>query len=161
LGVEAKQRLMKNKWLLVADLGSFKAYRVEASGFNRGPRLELMEAYENAAVHDRLVNKVSDLAGRFPKGLGPNGAGIMSDGERHNIELEQRKRQTRQLAEQISLVMHRDDFEACFFAASKEINHQIMEGLEPTLRAKIQRNVAADLTKIDKSRLLGHFADHT
>src|ERR1700704_5013985 len=109
---------MKSKWLLVTDLGSFKAYRVETSRFTRSPRLELMEAFDNADAHDRLGEKVSDLAGRFPKGMGPNGsaAGVMSQGERHNIELEQRKRLTRRLAERINLVMRRDDFDTCFFA---------------------------------------------
>lgn len=150
---------MKNKWLLVADLGSFKAYRVDASRFARGPRLELMEAFENADAHDRLGDKVSDLAGRFPKGTGPNGAGIMSQGERHNIELEQRRRLTRRLAERINTLMRRDDLDTCFFAASKEINHQIVEGLEPALRAKIELNLSADLTKVDKSRLLYHFTN--
>lgn len=149
---------MKNKWLLVAEIGSFKAYRVETSRFTRNPHLELMEAFDNAAAHDRLVDKVSDLAGRFPKGTGPNGTnGAMSQGERHNIELEQRKRLARRLVEHMSALMRRDDFESCYFAASKEINHQILEELPPQLRAKIEKNLAADLTKIDKSELLGHF----
>jgi hypothetical protein len=149
---------MKNKWLLVADLGSFKAYRVEASRFTRHPRLELMEAFDNADAHERLVDKVSDLAGRFPKGAGPNGAnGAMSQGERHNIELEHRKRLARRLVERLNTLMRRDDFESCYFAASKEINHQILDELPSQLRAKIEKNLPADLTKIDKSQLLGHF----
>jgi len=150
---------MKNKWLLVAELGSFKAYRVETSRFTRHPHLELMEAFDNADAHDRLGDKVSDLAGRFPKGTGPNGDnGAMSQGERHNIELEQRKRLARRLVERMNTLMRRDDFESCYFAASKEINHQILDELPPQLRAKIEKNLAADLTKIDKSELLGHFA---
>lgn len=149
---------MKNKWLLVADLASFKAYRVETSRFTRRPRLELMEAFDNAEAHSRLVDKVSDQSGRFPKGMGANGsAGVMSDGERHNIELEQRKRLARRLAGKVNALMRRDDFDTCFFAASKEINHQILEEVEPRLRAKIEKNVAADLTKINKSELLQHF----
>src|SRR6266487_455024 len=56
---------MKNKWLLVVDLASFKAYRVETSRFTRSPRLELIEAFDNAEAHSRLGDKVSDLSGRF------------------------------------------------------------------------------------------------
>ena len=150
---------MKNKWLLVADLASFKAYRVETAHFIRSPRLELMETFNNADAHSRLVDKVSDLSGRFPKGMGSNGAaGVMSDGERHNIELEQRRRLIRRLADRINLLMRRDDFDTCFFAASKEINHQVLAEVEPRLRAKIAQNVAADLTKIHKAELLQHFA---
>lgn len=153
---------MKNKWLLVAGLGSFKAYRVDASRFMRGPRLELMEAFDNADAHDRLTDKVTDLAGRFPKGAGPNGAnGAMSYGERHNIELEQRKRLVRRLTERINALMGREDFESCYLAVSKEINHQILAELEPRHRAKIEQNLPADLTKTDKSELLGHFTTPT
>ena len=150
---------MKNKWLLVADLASFKAYRVETSRFTRNPRLELVEAFDDADAHSRLGDKVSDLSGRFPKGMGVNGAaGVMSDGERHNIELEQRKRLTRRLAGKVNALMRRDDFDTCFFAASKEINHQILDEVEPRFRSKIEKNVAADLTKINKSELLQHFS---
>ena len=149
---------MKNKWLLVVDLASFKAYRVETSRFTRSPRLELMETFDNAEAHSRLVDKVSDLSGRFPRGRGANGAaGVMSDGERHNIELEQRKRLARRLAERVNALMRRDDVDICYLAASKEINHQILEEVEPRLRVKIEKNIAADLTKINKSELLQHF----
>jgi hypothetical protein len=122
-----------------------------------------MEAFDNADAHDRLVDKVSDLAGRFPKGMVANGAagGVMSQGERHNIALEQRKRLTRRLAERLNVLMRRDDFDTCLFAASKEINHQLLGELDPAARAKIEVNVAADLTKIDKSQLLQHFARPT
>ena len=54
--------------------------------------------------------------------------------------------------------MRRDDVDVCYLAASKEINHQILEEVEPRLRVKIEKNVAADLTKINKSQLLQHFA---
>ena len=87
---------MKSTLLVVTDLGGFKAYRVENGRFNRTPRLEPVEEYSNAAAHGHLVDKVSDLSGRFPRSTGrPNLTGAMSDGERHNIELEQRKRLVR------------------------------------------------------------------
>lgn len=152
---------MKSKWLLVADLASLKAYKVENSAPTRKPHLELVDAFENSEAHNRLVDKVSDLAGRFPKGMGPNGssAGAMSDGERHNIELENRKRLVKRLVERVSSLMRRDDLYSCCLAASREINNQLLEEIEPRLRAKIEVNIAADLTKIDKSELLRYFAE--
>ena len=42
-------------------------------------------------------------------------------------------------------------------AASKEINRQLLEELEPQVRAKIEKNLPADLTKSDKSEILRHF----
>ncbi len=53
--------------------------------------------------------------------------------------------------------MRGDDLETCYFAASREINHQILDEVEPRLRTKIAMNIAADLTKVDKSELLQFF----
>jgi len=152
-------RDMKDKWVVVTDLCSLKAYRLDTGSFTRTPRLELMLGFENPEAHERLLDKVSDQAGRFSKGMGHNGAaaGAMSYGERHNIELEHRKRLVKQLAGRLNDLLRRADVAGCYFAASKEINHQLLEALEPAARAKIEQNVAADLTKIDKSQLLARF----
>jgi len=42
-------------------------------------------------------------------------------------------------------------------AASKEINRQLLDELEPQVRAKIQKNVSADLTKLEPTEILRHF----
>ena len=147
---------MKSKIVVVTDLGSLKAYKVDKHDFGRNPRLELMHDMEIADAHEKLTDKVSDLAGRFGKGGGP-GVGA-SAGERHNIETEHRKRLVRRLTDQVNLLIRHDDVEGCYFAASKEINHQILEGLEPRARLKIEKNIPADLTKLDKSELLTRFS---
>lgn len=81
----------------------------------------------------------------------------MSDGERHNIELETRKRLVRQLAERLNLLARSEDIERCFLAASREINHPLMEALEPPVRAKVAKNVPADLTKVQRTEILRYF----
>ena len=81
----------------------------------------------------------------------------MSDGERHNIELESRKRLVRQLARRLNALAGAEEIDRCFLAASKEINHQLLEELDPPVRAKIQKNVPADLTKIEHTDILRHF----
>ncbi len=146
-----------NTLLVVADLGGFKAFKVENNHVNRSPRLEVIDQYDNSAAHGRLVDRVSDLAGRFPRGTGLKAAGAMSDGERHNIELETRKRFVRQLAQRLNTLARAQDIERCFLAASREINHQLLEELEPAVRAKIAKNVPADLTKVERADLLRHF----
>jgi hypothetical protein len=100
---------------------------------------------------------VSDLSGRFPRATGAKTGGAMSDGERHNIELETRKRLVRQLAQRLNLLVRGPDVERFLLAASKEINHQLLEELEATVRAKIEKNIPADLTKVERAELLGHF----
>jgi len=140
------------------DLGCFKAYRLENHHPNQTPRLELVEEFNSADAHEKLVDKVSDLSGRFPRRAGvANARGAMSDGERHNIELESRKRLVRQLAQRLNALLRGKDVERCLLAASREINHQLLEELEPRMRAKIEKNVPADLTKLERAEILRHF----
>ncbi len=149
---------MKNTLVVVADLSGFKAYKLENNThLHSTPRLELVQEFENADAHGRLVDKVSDLSGRFPRGTGAKGGGAMSDGERHNIELEWRKRLVRQLANRLNSLARNPEIESCLLAASREISHQLIEELEPQVRAKIQKTVPADLTKIERAAILSHF----
>jgi hypothetical protein len=149
---------MKNTLVVVADLGCLKAFRLENNHLNRSPRLEPLEHFDSAEAHDRLVDKVTDLSGRFPRGSRmANAPGAMADGERHNIELESRKRLVRQLAQRVNALARGDDVESCLLAASLEINHQLVAELEPQVRAKIAKNVTADLTKLDRAEILRHF----
>ncbi|MCX6924398.1 MAG: host attachment protein [Verrucomicrobia bacterium] len=149
---------MKNTLVVVMDLACFKAYRLENHQPNQTPRLELVDEFNSADAHTKLGDKVSDLSGRFPRSGGlPNARGAMSDGERHNIELESRKRLVRQLAQRLDAVLRNKDYERCLLAASLEINHHLLEALEPQVRAKIEKNLSADLTKLDRAEILRHF----
>lgn len=149
---------MKNTLLVVADLAGFKAFKLEKNHhLNRTPRLEFLEQFENTQAHGRLVDKVSDLSGRFPRGTGVKANGAMSDGERHNIELEARRRLIRQMAQRLNTLARNLDIDECFLAASREINHPLLEELEPVVRAKIAKNIPADLTKLQRTQILRHF----
>jgi len=149
---------MKKTLLVVTDLGCFKAYRLENNHPKQTPRLELVEEFNNAEAHGKLVEKVTDLSGRFPRNTGvSNATGAMSDGERHNIELESRKRMVRQLAQRLNALARSKEVERCLLAASREINPQLLEELEPQVRAKIEKNLAADLTKLDRAEILRRF----
>lgn len=143
--------------LVVADLGGFKAFKIDNNDAHKTPRLEFLEQYDNLEAKNRLVDRVSDLSGRFPRGTGLKTAGAMADGERHNIQLESRKRLVRQLAQRLNALARTQPIERCFLAASREINHQLLEELDPQLRAKIARNVPADFTKIERGQLLRRF----
>src|SRR2546422_6995843 len=123
---------MKTTLVVVADLGCLKAFRLENPDGHRTARLELVEEFNNPGAHGRLVEKVTDSSGRFPRGAGnSNQTGAMSDGERHNIELERRKRFVRQLAGRLNTLATGKEVERCLLAASKEINHQLVEELDP------------------------------
>jgi hypothetical protein len=137
--------------VVVTDLGSLKAYRVTYTRVRGTPRLELVESFEPASAHEKLTDRLSDQAGRYRV---PGGRMAMSYGENHKIQLELRKRLVKQLARQLNTLLREDGLDACYLAASKEINHQLLNELEPPLRRKITKNVPADLTKLDKSELL-------
>ena len=149
---------MKKTLLVVIDLGCFKAYHLENNQPKQSPRLELLEEFNNADAHGKLMEKVTDSSGRFPRNAGvSNATGAMSDGERHNIMLESRKRMVRQLAQRLNALARSKEVERCLLAASREINHQLLEELEPQVRAKIEKNLAADLTKLERAEILRHF----
>ena len=149
---------MKKTLVVVTDLGCFKAFRLENHHPNHPPHLELVEEVNNADAHGKLGDKVTDLSGRFPRNAGmANATGAMSDGERHNIELESRKRLVRQLAQRFNALARGPEVERCLLAASREINHQFLEELEPQVRAKIEKSIPADLTKLERTEILRHF----
>jgi hypothetical protein len=152
------QEVMKNTLIVVTDLGGFKAFQLDNDPSHSTPKLEVLKQFDIAGARGHLVEKVSDLSGRFPRGAGTAKAnGAMSDGERHNIELEHRKRCVRRLAGEINSIMRDPKIERCLFAASREISNPLLEELEPRVRAKIELNVTSDLMKVNKSELLGHF----
>src|SRR5262245_12377165 len=129
---------MRNKWVVVTDVGSFKAYKIEQVNAHSSPRLALVESFDNSEVHAHLSEKLTDQAGQFARGSRGAGANHeTSSGERHNIELEQRRRWIRQLAERVSHLLRRSDVDCCWFAAGKEINHQLLDELAGDARAKI------------------------
>ncbi len=149
---------MKNTLVLVTDLGGFKAYRLENNQPLSSPRLELLEEYSDTEAHQRMVEQVSDSAGRFPRRTGPvGGARAMSDGERHNISLERRKRGVRKLAGRLDSLMQNPEIEQCFLAASREIMNPLLEELSAGARSKIGMNIPADLMKASKVELLRQF----
>ena len=149
---------MKSTLVVVMDLGCLKAFRLENHQPHQTPRLALVEEFQNVDAHKKLVNRVTDSGGRFPRSGGASNArGAMSDGERHNIELETRKRLVRQLAQRLNALARGPEVERCLLAVSREINHQLLEELEPQVRAKIEKNVPVDLTKLERAEILRHF----
>lgn len=149
---------MKNTLVLVTDFGGFKAFRLENDPPHSSPRLELLEEYKDVEAHRKMVEQVSDLSGRFPRRTGTRGAGgAMSDGERHNIELEKRKRGVRNLAGRLDSLLQNPEIEQCFLAASREIMHPLLQELSAGARSKIGMNIPSDLMKASKVELLRQF----
>jgi hypothetical protein len=145
---------MKPKLIIVTDLGLLKAYRLEATPKGT-PRLELLEELVIEDAHHRLVEKVSDLAGRHVSPTAKQWGTPLNDD--HNLRLETKRRLIKQIAKHIQRLVKACGAETCCLAAHKEINHLIMDALPEAVRARIQMNLARDLVKATQKKLLTIF----
>ena len=146
-----------NKLVVLTDLGTFKAYRLEQTRA-RTPRLEAVDAFENPKADDRIGRMLSDENGQFKTG-GPLGLATSdgADGERHNIWLENDRRSVKQIATKISQLLGNGDYEYCYLAASNKINREIVEHLTPEAKKKIEKNIRCNLVNTPKEQLMQHF----
>jgi Protein required for attachment to host cells len=143
--------------VIVTDRGSLKAYRVTETP-TRGPRLQLVQAFNITDAHGRLIDKLSDLAGRFPvtDGAGAH-RGAASIGERTQLATEMDRRIHKELADQIAKIVSQNGKEGWSFAAPAEIHAAVVALLPPAVRARIVEHVKSDLVKVEAARLVDHF----
>lgn len=145
---------MNPKLLILADLGSFKAYQLATTP--RGtPRLEPLENTVLTDAHQRVVDRVSDLAGR--RAPPARNAAAAPVGDDHNLKLETRRRLTRQLAEHIRRLARQHPENGLWLAAPKALNRMLCETLPNGLRDRIEVNLARDLVKADPREVLAVF----
>lgn len=142
--------------IIVTDRGSLKAYRVNETP-TRGPSLQLVQAFNITDAHGKLVDKVSDLAGRFPVSDGAGGRHANSIAERTQLEIETDRRIHKQLADQIAKIVTSDGVEGWSFAAPAEIHSAIVDLLPRKVRDRIVEHVKSDLVKTEPSKLPAHF----
>ena len=142
--------------IIVTDRGGLKAYRVNETP-TRGPSLQWVQAFNITDAHGRLVDKVSDLAGRFPV---TNGAGSHhgpgSIAERTQLATETDRRIHKELADQISKIVPLDG-KGWSFAAPAEIHVAIVDLLPAAVRDRIVEHVKADLVKVEPAKLISRF----
>src|SRR6266567_108305 len=149
--------MIPSSLIIVTDRGSLKAYRVNETP-TRGPSLQLVQAFNITDAHGRLVDKVSDLAGRFPvtNGAGAH-RGAASIAERTQLEAETDRRIQKGLADQIVKIVSLNGKEGWSFAAPAEIHSAIVDLLPPAVRNRIVEHVKSDLVKTEPAKLSAHF----
>ena len=149
--------MVPSSLIIVTDRGSLKAYRVNETP-TRGPSLQLVQAFNITDAHGRLVDKVSDLAGRFPvtNGAGAH-RGAASIAERTQLEAETDRRIQKELADQIVKIVSLNGKEGWSFAAPAEIHSAIVDLLPPAVRNRIVEHVKSDLVKTEPAKLSAHF----
>src|SRR5438067_12666333 len=92
--------------VIAADRGGLKAYQVNETP-TRGPSLKLIQAFDITAAHGKLIDKVSDQAGRFPvtESAGAH-RGAASIAERTQLDNENDRRINRELADHIAKIIN-------------------------------------------------------
>lgn len=141
--------------IIVADRGSMKAYRV-ADTPNRGPSLQLLQALEITGAHLSTGEKVTDQPGKFPMSDG-SAFHATSVGERTGLELENEKREVRQLADYITEIVEKEKGGGWSFAAPASIHSAVTELLPASIRDRVVEHVKSDLVKIEPAKLASHF----
>ena len=148
--------MIPSSLIIVTDRGSLKAYRVDETP-TRGPSLKLVQAFNVTDAHGRLVDKVTDMAGRFPVSDGSGGRHANSIAERTQLETETDRRIHKQLADQIVKIVQSDGVEGWSFAAPASIHAAIVDLLPATVRNRIVEHVKSDLVKTEAAKLPAHF----
>jgi hypothetical protein len=146
-----------SSFVIVTDRGGLKAYRVNETP-TRGPSLQLVQAFNITDAHGKLMDKVSDQAGRFAVSDGAGGHhGASSIAERTRLEVETDRRIQKELADQITKIVAHNGKEGWSFAAPAEIHSAIVEFLPPAVRDRIVEHVKSDLVKVEPAKLISRF----
>ncbi len=141
---------MTDKMIVLADLGRVKAYRLSYETGEK-PRIEMVYDCEFPDAHGRLLDKLTDQAGRFTD----SGTSGTSTRENHNLRDEIERRLVRLVAQTVNDLARNQRY--WFLAATQEINARILDLLPASARATLLRNVVADLVKIPKQQVMEYF----
>ena len=147
---------MRRILLILMGLGRFKAYWIEESPRFKLPRLELLEEWETV-VGQRFSDPFRDKRGQFAKGaLSFKAINDMADGERHNVELELRRRALKQMATRVGELLTPDSVEQCYLAADPTISRKVQRRLSDAVRQKIITNLSVNLTRVKRCDIVRH-----
>jgi hypothetical protein len=145
--------------IVTVDLGAMNAFEIIKDPLKiASDKLETLKSQVITEPRAKASEKFSDTAGRFYQGGGTGGT-TAGFGEPHNVELESEKRTIKRIAEDINQLIREKDCDKWFLAADRSINNQIIEQLNPDVKAKLKKNVAANLTKTPKSEIMDYFVE--
>jgi len=141
--------------VVTADLGHFKAYKINEDPLGR-PIIDLIESYDSIEGHGKLGDKLSDVAGRFRGGAGKDES-AKGFGEFHHLESDIREKAEKDIAASINEIIGKECPDSWYLAAPERINNEIVKHLKPKIKARMVKNISADLTKTPEAELLVHF----
>lgn len=145
---------MKAKLIIATDLGRLRAYRIELTPKGT-PHLDPVADLMLLDAHRRFADRVTDMAGRHSGPTQKRWGTPMADD--HNLRLETERRLIKEIAKHVEQIVLENGHEGVWFAAHKEINHQILDELPRPIGARIEKNLSRDLTKAEPTELLDQF----
>ena len=125
--------------IIVADRGSLRAYRVQETP-TRGPRLELIQAFELTDVMNAATMRHATPMTAWPQ-----------------LEAEMDRRACKELATEIAKILRSNPREGWSFAAPGSIYSKVVEDLPREIQERIVEHVRSDLVKLPATALLSHF----
>jgi len=146
---------MKNKLLIVTDLGLFKAFSVQMTP-RRTVRLEPLAEFALEEGHQPFKSRVTDMAGRR---AGPTRSWAGPMGDDHNFRLETRRRLIKRIAGHVAQLIRRDGEDGCWLAAPGTMDQPLLKELPAMIRQRIEKTVSLDLTKAQPQELVARFAN--
>jgi len=143
---------MNTKLMVAVDLGLFKAFKVEFKKTG-SPRINLIDEHIFTEAHKKLSETLSDLSGR--KSTPSSSAAPIADN--HNLELELKRRIIKDISNRLKKLMSENASESCWFAAPKEIIHQVIDELPKALHTRMEKLIPNDLVKLEPKDILDRF----
>lgn len=141
--------------IVVADLGELKVYKPikHEAILNNGHdlkiswSLEMLTDLDYIDAHKKVNEIVSDKAGNFKHG----------NVEDNKLEDAIAKRTIHDVAEDIAKVVENENPKQLFLAFPKEHHPALMAALPQSVKSILKKDLAADLVKEDKNKILDHF----
>ncbi len=135
------------KYIIVADMGELKSYRIKWLEESGRYHLELQYDLDYTEGHQHIGDSISDDRGRFGHAAGDD----------HGLENENIQRLIHHIANDISAFLSDIPAESCYLAFPPKHHKELTDALTETAKEALAKNIAVDLIKCPTEELLSHF----
>ena len=132
--------------MIVADTGTLKAYHINEKSLIHKHKADVFKRIVYTNAHRRLHDQLTDTKGSF-RGSGDARSPRHGSGEQHNLKSDLQKKSFQALAHDIEGVIAHTPASEYYLALPKPIHKAVTGEMSKNIRAKIKKELAADLTK--------------
>lgn len=144
----------QKKLMIVCDLGRFRAFVVEYPK-NQSPRYQVLEEVTFDEAHQKVIERVSDLAGRHSGPSLHRGAAPVADD--HNLENETERRICLEIARRLERHLREHPDLKCWFAAPERIYREILNELPRQEVSRLEKIEPRDISRFHPHELIEVF----